>query len=182
MKKGGWFTLGGLAIIGGGAAALAFMFRSAKSAYQAATRSPQDILDAVAAEDPTGTYDLQPGYEGKTHCNLFVYRVLRRLGIDLPWGEYGMRANNIIAYMDAGNDGWFPSTAEDAVPYAMAGKVVVATYYNITPPPHDSGHVAIVLPIDGPTIQIAQAGNTNYLQADITKGFGRIKPLFFVHD
>lgn len=181
MKKGGWFTLGGLAILGGGAAALAFVFGRAKSAYQQATRSPQDILDAVAAEDPESTSDLQPGYEGATHCNLFVYRVLRRLGIDLPWGEYGTRANNIIAYMDAGNDGWFPATADDAQAYAMNGKVAVATYYNINPPPHDSGHVAIVLPIPG-SIQIAQAGNSNFAQGDIRRGFGNIRPQFYVHD
>jgi hypothetical protein len=45
-------------------------------------------------------------------------------------------------------------------------------------PTGQSGHVAMLLP-DG---TIAQAGRNCLWRAPITKGFGRINPLFFTHD
>lgn len=184
--SGGYVTLGVLAVGGAIAAGVAiFLNRIKTAAYEAAPgvfhRDPQSILDAVATVDPEHNPDLQrgaaPAAVDGTWCNKAAYLILQQLGIDIPWGDYGTKADDIIAWIDAGNDGWYQVSQDDAQALALNGGVVLATYYNMGGP----GHIAIVLPIGGPTIQIAQAGAQNFDQGDLVHGFGFIKPTFYAH-
>lgn len=151
---------------------------AAANVYIQATRTPEDIIDAaeLVSVDPT----VQPGYSGQPDwCNRFLYLVLDKLGVTIPYGKYGVRANDQIAWIAAGNDGWYPTDAAGAQQAALAGNIGIATYTN--PIPSASGHVALVLPIDGSPVQIAQAGNTVSAQMPITSGFGLIQPVFYAH-
>lgn len=165
-------------------AALLGLAALSKGKVMALMRKPVDILNAVADVDPQYNPVLQPGQingqpsPGATWCGKAIMLILAKLGLGIPWGEYGTLINTIIEWLDAGNDGWFPAiNAADAQAQALAGKVVLATYYN----PGGHGHAAIVLPIAGP-MQIAQAGKTNFNQGSLAKGFGNIQPIFYVHD
>lgn len=180
QSKRGAVWLFALPVLGGVAVAIYFVANKARNAVIQATRTPQDILWAVQAVDPEHAPDLQKGYGGpsKTWCNKAMYLLLKQLGIDVPWGEYGTSANDIIAYIDAGNDGWYPVSKDDAQSLALQGQVAVATYYNYDPNGH--GHMGLVLPIDGP-MQIAQAGNINRNQTSLESGFGFLKPVFYAH-
>jgi len=167
------------ALAAGAAAAVAVLFKTSNpisNALVSALRKPQDILDAVASVDPEGNPELQPGYAGgASWCNKFIALVTAKLGVPLPSNTL---ANDMISYMDAGNDGWYQvSNASVAQSAAMVGKVAIATYYNFS----GHGHMALVLPIDGP-VQIAQAGATNFNQGSLSRGFGFIQAVFYVHD
>lgn len=153
-------------------------FNAAANVYLTATRTPEDIIDAaeLISVDPS----VQPGYAGQPDwCNRFLYLVLDKLGVTIPFGQYGVRANDQIAWIAAGNDGWYPTDAAGAQQAALAGNIGIATYTN--PVPGASGHVALVLPFDGSPIQIAQAGGTVSAQMPITSGFNLIPPVFFAH-
>jgi hypothetical protein len=143
-------------------------------------RTPQDILDAVAEVDPEGNATLQHGYLGQANwCNRAAALFARALGVPILYGDYGTRANDMIAWLDAGNDGWYPVVnAGDAQRLAMQGEVVLATYYNLAP--GESGHMALVLPLPG-TPMIAQAGKWNFNRGTIANGFGAIRPIFYAH-
>lgn len=174
-----WWVVGAIA----GTTGLAFLFfadNPVRNAFLLSIRTPQSILDAVQSVDPEHSPELQPGANGgSTWCNRFLYLVLRKLGITLPWGTYGTRVNELISYIDAGNDGWYPvSSAQEAQQIALQGGIVVATYYNMTP--GESGHAALVLPIAG-EVQIAQAGGKNFSRGSIARGFGDIHPTFYGH-
>ena len=165
-------------LIGGGVA-LAIVGRATRS------RSPQAVLDAVATIDPENAPDLQPGAPPAppdgSWCNKFVDRLMGLLSVPFaPWGEYGTLVNDQIAWVDAGNGGWYPIlNAGAAQVAALAGKVVIATFYNL----NGHGHIAVVLPIDGVPLQIAQAGATNFNQGTLRRGFGsNITPIFYAHD
>lgn len=148
-----------------------------------AGRTPQDILDAVASIDPANNPELQPGYGGgATWCNKFLAMVSSALGCPIPYGQYGTRINAMISWLDAGNDGWYQlgTSATAARDAALQGQVVLATYYNMNPPPNDAGHGAIVLPLDG-TPMIAQAGRSTFNRGTIPQGFGAIRPVFYAH-
>lgn len=148
------------------------------------TRTPDDILNAVAAVNPEGNPDLQPGANGgASWCNKFVALVTAQLGVPIIWGEWGTRANDQINWLQEGNGGWYPASKADAQAAALAGHVALATYFNLNPPPHDSGHMALVLPYQG-AMQIAQAGAHNFNQVALNspQTFGSIQPDFFVHD
>lgn len=187
-----WYWVAGGVAAAAGAVAIALGIRGTGLIQEAIyttgldTRSPQDILDAVEQIDPesaTTAPDLQPGYGGAgyTWCNKFMADVTAKLGAPLPFGANGTLVNDQIAWIDAGNDGWFPvSGSAEAQQRALQGQVVVATYYSLVPPPDNHGHMALVLPIDGP-IQIAQAGQHNYNQAPLNYGFGAIQPVYYAH-
>jgi hypothetical protein len=185
-SKGGWIGLGTLVIGGGIIAGIAiFLNRFKTAAYELAPgvfqRDPSEILFAVQVVDPGHNPELQPGAVpapvGGTWCNKALYLMLRQLGINLPWGDYGTRANDLIAWIDASNDGWYPISESDAQAAALNGTVVVATFYNFG----SEGHLALVLPISAPEIQIAQAGRHTFNQGNLSDGFGRIRPNFFAH-
>lgn len=144
------------------------------------SRSPQDILNAVAAVNPEGNPTLQRGYLGQPNwCNRFLYLVCSQLGVPMLYGEYGTRANDQVEWMDDGNDGWFPIIdAADAQAKALEGYLVAATYYNLNP--FGSGHVAVVLPLAG-AVQIAQAGARVGSRMTLSAGFGSIQPVFYGH-
>jgi hypothetical protein len=143
-------------------------------------RSPQDILDAVDKIDPAHNPTLQSGYLGQPNwCNRFAALVTAELGVGIIFGEYGTRANDQIAWLDAGNGGWFQvSSKDEAQRLAMEGNVVLATYYNMMP--GASGHMALVLPLPG-TMQIAQAGKRTFNRGSLAQGFGAINPVFYAH-
>jgi hypothetical protein len=143
-------------------------------------RSPQDILDAVAKVDPAHNPTLQSGYLGQPNwCNRAVYLLCSELGVGIIFGEYGTRANDQIAWLDAGNGGWFQvSSKDEAQRLAMEGYVVLATYFNMMP--GASGHMALVLPLPG-TMQIAQAGKRTFNRGSLAQGFGAIQPVYYAH-
>jgi hypothetical protein len=174
-----WF----LGAAGAGAAAIYFTdagqnaINIVKTTAQSAvtTRTPQDIFDAVAAIDPEHNPELQPGANGGADwCNKFIYLVLTKLGVYMPINTL---ANAEVQYMLDSPD-WTQVQADDAVAAALQGQVAVATYYN--PTPGRSGHVALVLPIEG-GVQIAQAGGHTYNQIPLAYGFGSYPVQFFVH-
>ncbi len=163
-----------LAMAGTGLIAIWYLLRDKVSnVVTSAFRTPQSILDAVAAIDPEHNPDLQPD-DGATWCNKFVMLVTAALGAPVP----SDLANGQGEFIQGGNDGWYPaSSAAEAQAAALAGKVVVASWINLG----GHGHIALVLPISGP-IQIAQAGAHNYNQAPLSWGFGTKQPAFSVHD
>lgn len=143
-------------------------------------RSPQDIFDAVAKINPEGNPTLQNGYLGQQNwCNRFAALVTSELGCPIIFGEYGTRANDQIAWLDAGSNGWYQvGSQSEAQSLAINGSVVLATYYNMMP--GGSGHMALVLPVGG-GMRIAQAGKHCYNNASLAAGFGAIRPVFYAH-
>jgi len=192
--KRGWALLGALAISGGIAAAVAAVLGRRTDEASSGDwsddyplqqtpftgRSLRDILDAVAYVDPEGNATLQRGYLGQPNwCNRFVHLVADYLRVPLIWGEYGTRANDMADWLDYGNADWFRvGSGAEAQALALDGFLVLATYKNWMP--WQSGHIAVVLPIAG-SIQIAQAGATNFNQGSVTKGFGSIVPAYYAH-
>lgn len=175
-----WYLLGGAA----GIATLVYVTLAdnpIRNTFLALVRSPQSILDAVTNINPATNPDLQPGANGgTTWCNKFLYLVLRQLGIVIPWAQYGVRVNDMISWIGAGNDGWYQvpdaNTAQNIV---LNGGVAIVTYFN--PIPGASGHAAIILPTTDADVQIAQAGAHNYNQCSIPTGFGSLPVVFFAH-
>lgn len=172
-------------IAGAGAALVAYFISQGSNVVDAitnvvteTTRTPQDILDAVAAIDPAHNPELQPGYTNQwgttgTWCNAFIALVTARLGAPVP---SGMNADGMISWLDAGNGGWYPVSKADAQTAALEGHLAIATYYNFG----GSGHMALVLPYPG-SMQTAQAGAVNYNVGPLERGFGQIQPVFFMH-
>ncbi len=148
-------------------------------------RSRSNLLAAVAAEHVETAPDLQKDYGGPgwTHCNLFVERVCQRLGSAL-FG--GLLANKQVEWLEsdrAKEIGWSECTAGEAIDHAELGHVVIAGWFNPNQPPHNHGHIAIVVPApvaDG-GVHIAQAGHTNYESTPIRHGFGSLPARFFFH-
>ena len=165
-----------LLYLGLGALAVGFLWDPTRNAIVRLTRTPQDILDAVADVDPKNNPELQPGYLGDafTWCNKFMYLVLGELGVSIPFGPTD--ANDQIEYLAQGNDGWQRVQAQDAQAAALNGNVAVATYFN----PGGHGHLALILPYSG-VMQIAQAGASNFNRGSLASGFGAIQPVFYVH-
>lgn len=163
-----------LVLAGGAALAYYFLKDTASGVVTAVFRTPQDILNAVARIDPERTPELQPE-DGLTWCNKAALLFAKALGVPLLSGL----ANAQYAWLDAGNEGWYPAgSASAAQAAALEGKVVFASWYNFG----GHGHIALVLPIAGPTVMIAQAGKTNYNEAPLSWGFGSKRPSFYVHD
>lgn len=171
-----WWLFGGGVLLAG----VAFLMRNK---IVSALRTPQSILDAVAEVDPENNPDLQRGAPPApkatdTWCNKAVAWITAKLGTPIPFDTWGTLANAQIAWLAAGNDGWYEiNDMGDAQAAALAGKVVVVTYSN----PNGPGHIAIVLPIVGDTLQIAQAGATNFNQGSLAQGFGSLPIRFFAH-
>lgn len=168
-----WLLAGAGAIV-----ALGFIFgEKVEDIVITATRTPQDILDVVASVNPAGNPDLQPGANGGADwCNKALYLMLSQLGVELP---ANIVANDEIAYMSSGADGWSATDAAGAINAAMQGQIGVATYYN----PGSHGHVALVLPIDNGTgiPQIAQAGAQTFNQGSVLQGFGALPVAYYAH-
>lgn len=156
---------------------LTFFDNPVRNLVLTALRTPQSIFDAVTSVDPEHNPDLQPGANGgAVWCNKALYLMLRKLGVVLPWAQWGTRVNDLISYVAAGNDGWYQvpdlQTATQIV--AMGQGVAIATYFNES---GGSGHAALVLP-DG---FIAQAGSICRNHIQVASGFGSIQPVFYVH-
>lgn len=171
------YIVAGLAAI-----AVYFLKQPVIEEYSALTRTPQDIQDAVAKIDPEGSPELQAGAypapnSTDTWCNKFCYLVTDELGCPILWGNYGTLANDQIAWLASGSDGWSSTDEPGAIAAAVAGKVALATFYN----PSGHGHIALVLPVDGDTAQIAQAGASNFNQGDLATGFGSNPVAFYQH-
>jgi hypothetical protein len=165
-----------LVVVGGGVTALVFLLKDrVQATVVSANRTPQSILDAVATIDPEHNPELQPGYGGPgyTWCNKAAYQMLYELGVILPWPAL---VNDMIAYIDGGNDGWYPTSESGAQAAALEGQVAVATWYNLG----GHGHMALVLPYAG-AVQIAQAGAINFNQGSVRRGFGNIHPNYYAH-
>ncbi len=147
-------------------------------------RKPDDILKAVAEIDPENNPTLQRGAPPApkptdTWCNKFVALVTAKLGAPIPFGKWGTLANDQIEWLDAGNDGWYQlPSAQAAQDAALEGKVAVATWFNLSGGP---GHIALVLPVPGPSVRIAQAGATNFNDGSVSNGFGSKLPTFYAH-
>jgi len=147
------------------------------SALVASRRDPQSVFDAVATLNPASNPIYQPGYNGGlTWCNKFIADVLGQLGISFPGPP--TLADDQIAYLNAGNDGWTQvADMGSAQAAALAGQIVIATYFN----PNGPGHMALVLPIDGPLVYTAQAGQRNWNQGLLLSGFGSKPVQYFAH-
>lgn len=165
----------------GGLAYLIFADNPVRNVVLTAIRTPQSVLDAVASVDPEHNPDLQPGANGgTTWCNKFLYLVLRKLGITIPWSTYGTQVDSMIQYFQSGADGWTQvPDANAALLATLGGAVAIVTYYN----PSGSGHGALILPIDdgSGTVYTAQAGAFNRNQTTINAGFGSLPVQFFIH-
>ena len=173
-KKFPWLWVLGAA----GVATLFAIFKQrAVEVISSAFRDPLDILNAVDTINPEQNPDLQPT-GGLTHCNLFAHMVAVVLGVPLIWEDYGTLANDIITWLDAGNEGWYQlGSAAAAQEAALKGNVVFATLYNFS----GHGHIALVLPVAG-NVQIAQAGTRNFNAGSLSKGFGFKQPSFYAHE
>lgn len=148
-----------------------------------AQRSPS-LLEAIVAQHQVET---APRYQRRdvtgdgipeTFCNVFARDVCRALGAPLP---EGMRANDLVAWLSGSivcGTGWEPVTAHIAKAMANEGQVVLAGWFNRN---GGSGHIAVVLPSSGPTLEIAQAGRTNFARGPIARGFGDLTPSLFAH-
>ena len=134
---------------------------------------------------------------GYTYCNIFVWDVTRALGCPIPhWitaagaiaapaapGAYEININAGVTWMrkyGVATYGWQPATAAEAQQHANQGGVAAALWQN---PTGGHGHTAMVRPgtltARGPAT--AQAGSTNFNDGHLADGFGRIKPLFYLH-
>lgn len=146
------------------------------------SRTPDDILKAVAEINPEKNPDLQPGAPpappGGTWCNKFVAWVTSALGAPVPFGEYGTHAYAQIQWLDAENDGWKHSTEISARENAARGGVSIATSVSSAVP--GGAHLALVLPNRDET-RIAQAGAHCYNDVPLVKGFGALPVVFYEH-
>lgn len=146
-----------------------------------AKRTPQDIFAAVQSTDPEHNPSLQPGAPpappGGTWCNKFIAWITSTLGAPVPFGEYGTPADAQIVWLQSGNSNWRQCSEVEANAGALNGKVALATYFN----PDGSGHIALVLPHEGPT-RIAQAGAHNFNDGLLVRGFGDLPVVFFLHE
>jgi len=166
-----------LALGGAGVAAVGAFFalrEPVSEAIAAATRTPDDILRAVAKVDPEHNPILQPGYYGvgTTACNFFIAMVTKELGCPIPQ----LLANDQADWVAAGNDGWYPTTKAGAQSAALMGQVAVAMWHNLG----GHGHASLVLPYPG-AMMIAQAGRTNFNLGTLAQGWGSIQPAFYAH-
>lgn len=189
MKAWVWWAAGGAAAVGVAGVLLGLKGSGAlEQAWEAlpnpggvlepARRDPGAIFAAVARVNPAQNPTLQRGYLGQPNwCNRFVHLACDELGVPMIWGEYGTKADDQIAWLDAGSDGWFQvGNKSEAQNLALEGYVVLATYYNFL----GSGHMALVLPLAG-TMMIAQAGKSCFNQGTLAAGFGGINPVFYAH-
>lgn len=170
-----WYVVAAVASLGT-LAYLYFVDNPVTNIFLTLIRTPQSVFDAVTAVDPENNPDLQPGANGgAVWCNKALYLMLQKLGVTLPWAQWGTLVDAMISYVAAGNDGWYPVPDLDTATQIVASGqgVAIATYYNTA----GSGHGALVLP-DG---YIAQAGEHNYNHATVAQGFGGITPVYFAH-
>lgn len=133
--------------------------------------------------DPAGRYWPK---DGQTFCNIFLWDVTRALACEIPywWLRRELSANDQFAWMmDEGisrHEWWPVADADEAGRRAREdGVPTVAMWRN----PGGHGHVAIVRPNryeeQGP--RIAQAGSTNFINAQVRNGFGNLPVRFFSH-
>lgn len=150
-------------------------------------RSARVLEDVLRQFDVVNTERYQPD-KLRTWCNIYVWDATTALGCEIPhWYDlktgaaqpvgkgYEMSANRMVNWLTDKRDGWRPCTPDDGKARAGFGFPVVLAWKN---PTGASGHVAILLP-DG---TIAQAGRKCLWRAPVSKGFGRINPLYFTHD
>lgn len=86
--------------------------------------------------------DLAPTIENgvlETHCNQFIHYVCSCFGYT---NFVGMKANDIVAYMDKLENGWIAVDDGVAQQHANSGVIVIAGRSN----PDGHGHVNLVLP------------------------------------
>ncbi len=113
--------------------------------------------------------------EAHTHCSAFVAAMAMRLNIYIlrpPEHSTVLLANAQGHWLDSAGAawGWRPVFDErGAQVSANRGELVVVSYIN--PDATKSGHIAIVR-AGGGELQIAQAGNRNFIRGTIDEGFG----------
>ncbi len=139
---------------------------------------PTDILSAVDKLNPLKNY--LPAL-GLTHCNQFITDLCKELGVVMLWDL----ANKQFDWLDslkAAIAGWSPCSRTDAQGFANQGRLVLVAFRNNDPPPHDHGHIAVVVPctnlVKEPFIHISQAGASNFINGPMAHGFG-FKPVKF---
>jgi hypothetical protein len=126
--------------------------------------------------------------DGKTYCNIYVWDCTRALKCEIPhWLDdkpkrRELNANATCDWLEIVGlqADWWKTNRASATLRANAGFPVVATWKN--PNPKHSGHVAMLVPSQGPT-RIAQAGKYNLFDAPLSKGFGSYtdEVLFWTH-
>jgi hypothetical protein len=119
-----------------------------------------------------------------THCSAFAAAMGQRLGVYmLRPPEHGQKLlataqANWFTSRAGREAGWRPlDEAAQAQTLANSGQLVVVVY--ASPNPHRPGHIAIVRPDDGVTLEqlrdngprITQAGGRNYLSTTVRQGF-----------
>ncbi len=145
-------------------------------------RSRANLLAAVAEEHVETTPDLQPGYGGVgwTHCNLFVERVLKRLGVPFP---PGLLANQQFTWLNSYAsrlEGWWECSEQRAAERTVLGLPTVPAWFN----PGGHGHIAICVPPIAPAVClcVAAAGSKNHENIALSGSFGPHAPSFFTHE
>lgn len=145
-------------------------------------RSRENYLSTIALLK----VETNPIYEpsnGLTWCNRFVTNATAELECEIPFKLANAQCDwlNDIAGHEAG---WFEcSSPVLAGLRAESGFPTVAVWRNLAQPPHNHGHIAMVVPaLSGEGLHIAQAGEHNYNNAPIARGFGALRPMFFSHD
>jgi hypothetical protein len=158
-------------------------------------RSPDRYLAVARQFDVEHVPRYQPG-GGKTYCNCYLWDCTSAMGAEIPhWVDLAgepaavghgaeLSANATVAWLDkhGAAHGWSEVDEAAARAHANTGAPAVAVWVN--PLPGHSGHVAMVIPNDQhpPEVTvIAQAGAHNYASTPLARGFGSIKPRFFVH-
>lgn len=134
---------------------------------------------------------------GNTFCNIFLWDVTRHMSCEIPhWyvaysktpeGKVTALGNeyNANAVCDWLNGKWsqeygWKSVIDgvNAMARANLGFPTVVAWKN----PNGVGHVGVVIPGTQPGVRIAQAGATNFVDGDVTRGFGHRPVAYFTHD
>lgn len=141
-------------------------------------------LAEVSTSERYRVRDVTGDGRAETFCNIFVSDVTRWLSAEIPHkldGEWqDVRAN--AAWLRAGGGGWRSCEPLEAQVRANAGFPAVVVW---DPKERARGHIAVVVPqrTHETSLQIAQAGKSNFPHGPLVRGFGVVWPLeFFTHD
>lgn len=147
------------------------------------TRSTSELRDVIAQFEVLAPRYRKRDIDGngtvETFCNFFTRDISRAMHAPLP---EGFRANQMFDWLlqPAGRAaGWELCDEHTAQRAADAGLFAIAVWKN---PDGGPGHIAPLIPCEGqPGTWIANVGGTNFARGLISRGFGALKPSFFVH-
>lgn len=160
-------------------------------------RSPRNLEDVVRAlrvdTDPRyAPRDLNADGTRETFCNIFLWDFSRAMGVEIPhWVDaqgcpcapgkgLELNANATVRWMvsyGVPHYGWEQVLEPVARARVLRGEPTVALWQN-----HSGiGHVAALVPARTGETYIAQAGAACFSRGPLSRGFGRLSPVFYSH-